>query len=90
MKGLSAGAVERIFAARNGGASGKQLHTAHTMPKTETAAPLPFRSLFDFRARTGIAPSDLRVLIKVGALDSLSDGWTRPMMLWLVDSGVGR
>jgi len=46
-----------------------------------------FSSLFDFRARTGIAPSDLRVLIKVGALDSLSDGWTRPMMLWLVDSG---
>jgi DNA-directed DNA polymerase III PolC len=71
VKGLSVGAVERIFAARDGGA----------------AAPLPFRSLFDFRARTGIAPSDLRVLIKVGALDSLSDGWTRPMMLWLVDSG---
>ena len=46
----------------------------------------PFRSLFDFRARTGIAPSDLRVLIKVGALDSIADGWTRPMMLWLVDS----
>jgi error-prone DNA polymerase len=47
---------------------------------------LPFRSLFDFRARTGIAPSDLRLLIKVGALDSIADGWTRPMMLWLVDS----
>jgi error-prone DNA polymerase len=48
---------------------------------------LPFRSLFDFRARTGIAPSDLRLLIKVGALDSIADGWTRPMMLWLVDAG---
>jgi error-prone DNA polymerase len=46
----------------------------------------PFRSLFDFRARTGIASSDLRLLIKVGALDSIADGWTRPMMLWLVDS----
>jgi DNA polymerase III alpha subunit len=46
----------------------------------------PFRSLFDFRARTGIAPSDLRLLIKVGALDSIADGWTRPMMLWLVDA----
>jgi error-prone DNA polymerase len=45
------------------------------------------RSLFDFRARTGIAPSDLRLLIKIGALDSIADGWTRPMMLWLVDSG---
>jgi error-prone DNA polymerase len=47
----------------------------------------PFRSLFDLRARTGIVPSDLRALIKVGALDSIADGWTRPMMLWLVDSG---
>jgi DNA-directed DNA polymerase III PolC len=47
----------------------------------------PFRSLLDFRARTGIAPSDLRLLIKVGALDSIAGGWTRPMMLWWVDSG---
>jgi DNA polymerase III alpha subunit len=37
--------------------------------------------------RTGIAPSDLRLLIKVGTLDSIAGGWTRPMMLWLVDSG---
>jgi DNA polymerase III alpha subunit len=46
-----------------------------------------FTSIFDLRARTGIAPSDLRLLIKVGALDSIANGWTRPMMLWLVDSG---
>jgi error-prone DNA polymerase len=46
----------------------------------------PFTSLLDFRTRTGIAPSDLRLLIKVGALDSIAGGWTRPMMLWLVDS----
>jgi len=26
-------------------------------------------------------------LIKVGALDSIAGGWTRPMMLWQVDSG---
>jgi DNA polymerase III alpha subunit len=26
------------------------------------------------------------LLIKVGALDSIANGWTRPMMLWLVDS----
>jgi error-prone DNA polymerase len=38
----------------------------------------PFRSLFDFRSRTGIAADDLRALIKVGALDSIADGWTRP------------
>jgi DNA-directed DNA polymerase III PolC len=72
VKGLSADAVERIFAARDGRAAGP--------------APPPFRSVFDFRARTGIAPSDLRLLIKVGALDSIADGWTRPMLLWLVDS----
>ena len=46
----------------------------------------PFTSLADLRARTGIAPADLRALIKVGALDSIAGGWTRPMMLWLVDS----
>ena len=49
-----------------------------------------FRSLFDFRARTGIFPSDLRLLIKVGALDSIAGGWTRPMMLWWVDSAGQR
>ena len=46
----------------------------------------PFQSLVDLRARTGITPADLRALIKVGALDSIAGGWTRPMMLWLVDS----
>jgi DNA polymerase III alpha subunit len=50
----------------------------------------PFRSLFDFRSRTGIAADDLRALIKVGALDSIADGWTRPMMLWMIDSGQPR
>ena len=48
--------------------------------------PLRPSSLFDLRARTGLSPSDLRALIKVGALDSIAGGWTRPMMLWLVDS----
>jgi DNA polymerase III alpha subunit len=47
----------------------------------------PYTGIFDLRARTSIAPSDLRLLIKVGALDSIADGWTRPMMLWLVDAG---
>jgi DNA polymerase III alpha subunit len=46
----------------------------------------PFTSLTDLRARTGLAPSDLRALIKVGALDSIAGNWTRPMMLWVVDS----
>ena len=50
----------------------------------------PYTSIFDLRMRTGIAPSDLRLLIKVGALDSIAQGWTRPMMLWLVDSAGKR
>jgi DNA polymerase III alpha subunit len=29
-------------------------------------------------------------LIKVVALDSIADGWSRPMMLWMVDTGVQR
>jgi DNA-directed DNA polymerase III PolC len=47
----------------------------------------PYRSLFDLQHRTGLAADDLRALIKVGALDSIADGWTRPMMLWMVDTG---
>ena len=50
----------------------------------------PYASLFDLRARSGIAPDDLRALIKVGALDSIAGGWTRPMMLWTVDSAGRR
>jgi DNA-directed DNA polymerase III PolC len=49
----------------------------------------PFTSIFDLQARTRIAPGDLRLLVKVGALDSVAQEWTRPMMLWMVDS-VGK
>jgi len=45
----------------------------------------PYRSLADLRARTGLAPEDLRLLIQVGALDSIANGMTRPAMLWMVD-----
>jgi DNA polymerase III alpha subunit len=47
----------------------------------------PFRSVFDLQHRIRLAADDLRALIKVGALDSIADGWTRPMLLWLVDAG---
>ena len=50
----------------------------------------PFTSIFDLRARTRIGPSDLRLLIKVGALDSIAQSWTRPMMLWMVDAAGQR
>jgi DNA polymerase III alpha subunit len=56
---------------------------------TRLLAARPFISLFDLRARTGLVPSDLRALIKVGALDSIAGDWTRPMMLWLVDAKKG-
>jgi error-prone DNA polymerase len=49
-----------------------------------------FRSLEDLRARTGVGSDDLRLLIKVGACDSIANGLTRPQMLWQIDSsGVG-
>jgi error-prone DNA polymerase len=92
VKGLSAEGVERLLALRGGTAVGRyggsesdeNLYRPTALPPYR-----PFKSLFDLRARTGIAPSDLRALIKVGALDSIANGWTRPMMLWLVDSCKG-
>jgi error-prone DNA polymerase len=42
----------------------------------------PFLSLSDFFDRTGLDLSDLKILIKAGALDSISGGATRPEMIW--------
>ena len=50
----------------------------------------PFRSLADFRRRTGLGHDDLRLLIKVGALDSLAGRFTRPMLLWAIDAEAHR
>jgi len=77
VKGLTAEGTERILAAREGGAA----------PRPPDR---PFRSVFDFQHRTRLAADDLRALIRIGALDSIADGWTRPMMLWMVDSGKQR
>lgn len=49
----------------------------------------PYRDLPDLRRRTGMAPDDLRTLIKVGACDTIAGGWSRPMMLWDVDRDAG-
>jgi DNA-directed DNA polymerase III PolC len=76
VKGLSAEGVERVVGARGGGAAG---------PRGGS-----YRSIFDLRARTSIAADDLRALIKVGALDSIAGGWTRPMMLWMIDAARPR
>lgn len=45
----------------------------------------PFGSLEELRARTGLRTDDLRLLIKVGACDSIGGGLNRPQMLWAVD-----
>jgi error-prone DNA polymerase len=99
VKGLSADAVERVLAARDSGAAGQRGSTgtpssprkgSDLPPCPAAPRPRPFTSLPDFRARTGIAPGDLRPLIKVGALDSIAGGWTRPMMLWAVDAAGKR
>jgi len=42
----------------------------------------PFASLEDFLARVDIEPSDVKVLVKAGALDSIARGATRPEMIW--------
>jgi error-prone DNA polymerase len=82
VKGLSADGAERVLRARDGATA--------DCPPEEAPRPKYFTSIFDLQHRTGISPDDLRVLIKVGALDSIADGWTRPMMLWMVDTGVQR
>jgi DNA polymerase III alpha subunit len=104
VKGLSAEGAERVLEARDGAAAGRrgtQGPSVVSLPRDEVPqwaavrrrtcpAHRPFRSLFDLRSRTGIAADDLRALIKVGALDSIAGGWSRPMMLWMMDSAARR
>jgi error-prone DNA polymerase len=76
IKGLSGEGAERVAGKRESGEAGKP-----------TA---PYRDLEDLRARAGLCADDLRILIKVGACDSIAGGMTRPMMLWKVDGQMGR
>ena len=50
----------------------------------------PYRDIQDLRTRSGLSPDDLRILIKVGALDSIAHGKSRPMMLWEIDEAARR
>jgi error-prone DNA polymerase len=70
LKGLSGDAVDRIESARH----------------DTDGSPRPFRTLDDVRRRTSLSADDLRILIKAGALDSVAQGRTRPMLLWEVDA----
>jgi DNA polymerase III alpha subunit len=49
-----------------------------------------YTDLHDFWRRSRIAADDLRALIRVGALDSIAQGWARPMLLWEVDRTEGQ
>ena len=53
------------------------------------SGPAPYDGLHQLWRRSGIAADDLRTLIRVGALDSIANGWTRPMMLWEADRTEG-
>ena len=46
----------------------------------------PFRTLADLRTRTALLADDLRLLIKVGACDTLDGGLNRPQLLWTLDT----
>jgi DNA-directed DNA polymerase III PolC len=98
IKGLSGEAAERMISARDGGPvchperseGSLQVRTlwdptVAPLPRDDKCA-TPFVSLDDFRARTGLKSEDLRLLVQVGALDSIAGGMTRPMMLWAIDS----
>jgi error-prone DNA polymerase len=100
IKGLSVEAVERIAATRlgnspphpdperheeEGSPRGHQDPAGPAAPRDEESG-APFQSLADFRARTGLRPEDLRLLVQVGALDSIAGGMTRPMQLWAIDA----
>jgi DNA-directed DNA polymerase III PolC len=93
VKGLSAEGAERVVRGRCHPEGAQRLRdlasqasmTAGKIPRS-ARDDIPYRSLPDFRARSGIAADDLRALIKVGALDSIAGGWTRPMLLWMIDA----
>ena len=71
VKGLSAGGTEAILRGRE---------NAKTRGRGE------YRSIEDLRERARLKPDDLRLLIKVGACDSIAEGRTRPEMLWEMDA----
>ena len=60
----------------------KGLRDAGLEALLETRKVRPFTSLEDFLCRVDIDPSDTRLLIKAGAMDSIARGATRPAMIW--------
>jgi error-prone DNA polymerase len=89
IKGLSGEAAERIVQARDGLTIDDCRLTIDSKTTQSSIvnrqSSIPFTTLADFRARTGLRAEDLRLLVQVGALDSIAGGMTRPMMLWAID-----
>ena len=87
VKGLSGEAMDRIVAGRTVSGVAECPGPGHApAPGGEP----PYRDLTDFLTRTRLTDDDVRTLIKVGALDSIANGMTRPMLLWRVDAAAGR
>jgi DNA polymerase III subunit alpha len=63
--------------------------SADAVERMEREQKRPFVSFEEFRSRTGLAPADLRLLVRVGACDAIAGGRTRPMMLWEIDREAG-
>jgi DNA-directed DNA polymerase III PolC len=63
--------------------------TAEGSERLIAARTEPYTGLHELWRRSGIAAGDLRLLVRVGALDSIAHGWTRPMMLWEIDRCEG-
>jgi error-prone DNA polymerase len=63
--------------------------SADAVERMEREQETPFLSFEEFRSRTGLAPADLRLLVRVGACDAIAGGRTRPMMLWEIDREAG-
>jgi len=60
----------------------KGLKEASLEALLEACKKRPFASLEDFLARVDVDPSDVKILVKAGAMDSIARGATRPEMIW--------
>lgn len=57
----------------------------HLLEEREAAG--PYRSFEDFQSRLRLDPSDVRILVKAGCLDSIAGGRSRAELLWQTEAG---
>ena len=60
--------------------------TSHGAERLLAARTTPYRTPVDLAERAQLTPDDLRILVKVGALESIAGGKTQPMLLWKIDA----